>query len=107
MKDEFDTRETGPALQPRWFALALAGLFLAAQLIFAAHAGAGADKLGDHSRDDCPVCMASAFAPDPVDLVVAVDAPSVAFEPVEYVVTSSAQRDGERVRANSRGPPAA
>jgi len=88
-----------------WLASGLAVLFLAAQLIFAFHAGDGGDNLANHSRADCPVCMAGATAPDPVDLVVSLDAPSLTFELAEFLWKSAAQLDDIRARANSRGPP--
>lgn len=89
----------------RWLASGLTVLFLAAQLIFAFHVGDGGDNLADHSRADCPVCMAGAMAPDPVDLVVSLDAPKLTFELAEFLWKSAARHGGESARANSRGPP--
>ncbi|MEZ5922074.1 MAG: hypothetical protein R3C60_12075 [Parvularculaceae bacterium] len=91
----------------RWLFAAFAALFLAAQLIFAAHTGAGADALSNHAADTCVACMASASAPDPVSLVATIKAPTLALETIEFVSRNVAQRETLQLHANSRAPPVA
>ena len=56
-------------------------LFVAAQLIVAAHAAPGTDYLVDHSPASCAACLAGSASDDPALLTVGADKPSFDFVP--------------------------
>lgn len=76
-------------------------LFAAAQLLFAIHS----DDLAKHAPQSCEFCLAAAVADDPNDLVFAVSAPPVSFEPALAPVTQRFIVARASLSANPRGPP--
>lgn len=90
-----------------WVRIAIAALFLFAQIVFASHFGATPQALADHAPDECAICIAGATAPDPVDLVAVLDAPVERLETIEYVTGAEHLTAGAVLVANSRAPPLA
>lgn len=77
-------------------------LFVAAQILFAAHA----DDLSDHAPQSCEYCLAAAVADDPNDLVVELAAPLVSYARARQPVAAVLIVEGALRAANPRGPPA-
>lgn len=80
-------------------------LFVAAQLLFAAHAGASPDDLLDHSPTTCEFCLAGAVADDPAGLSVEVAAPVEILGAVTRPVAAAIVASGALRGAQPRGPP--
>ncbi|NWG92668.1 MAG: hypothetical protein HXY21_09200 [Parvularculaceae bacterium] len=80
-------------------------LFVAAQLLFAAHAGAAPDDLLDHSPTSCAFCLAGAVADDPSELSVAAAAPVAILGAARRPVAAEIVASGALGGAQPRGPP--
>lgn len=83
----------------------LAGVFIAAQLIFAAHAAAQADDFIDHSPSSCIACLAGAASDDPTLLVFALDRPALLLADIEPPVLRAAIVAPLVRAADARAPP--
>lgn len=80
-------------------------LFVAAQVLFAAHAGAAPDDLLDHSPTSCEFCLAGAVADDPAGRSVDVAAPVEILGAVKLPVAAEIVVQGALRGAQPRGPP--
>jgi len=83
----------------------LALLFVAAQLIVAAHAASGTDYLLDHSPTSCAACLAGSSPGDPTLLTVSAEKPIFNFS--RAVAVEKAERLSPRsvAAAHARAPP--
>lgn len=83
----------------------LAFLFVAAQLIVAAHAASGADYIVDHSPTSCAACLAGSSSGDPSLLTVSAEKPVFIIAPA--AVVEKIQRHSPRsvAAAHARAPP--
>lgn len=92
----------GPLNPARFRAAGLfALLFVAAQLLFAAHA----DSLYPHAPQSCEYCLAAAVSDDPNDLVTEIAGPVETVEPVRALAPEREIVARAPLVANSRAPP--
>ena len=80
-------------------------IFIVAQLLFAAHAGAGRNDLIGHAPSACEYCLAGAAFDDPSLLVAVVSPPTETFAPVETSAVAAAPTVRSIRTANPRAPP--
>lgn len=77
----------------------------AAQLLFAAHAGAASDDISDHAKLTCEVCLSAAVSDDPQDLGVALAAPILSKWDASSPVAADIVVALALIAAHPRGPP--
>jgi hypothetical protein len=83
----------------------LAFVFIAAQLLYAAHLGAAPDPLLDHSSSTCDYCLAGAAVDDPTLLVAVLTAPTPVFLQAVLPAETAADIQPLRLAADPRAPP--
>lgn len=83
----------------------LALVFIVAQVLFAAHAGAHPDPLFDHAAQTCEICLAGAVAGDPHDLISEYATPSAIFASVARPAGAAIVVANALLAASPRGPP--
>lgn len=82
-------------------------MLAAAQLLFAAHAGAASEDISDHATQTCEFCLAGAIAADPEDLAVRLTAPDLSFAAAARPVAAEILVAIALIAAPPRGPPLA